>query len=169
MTTSYVLGVDPGLASTGWGLVRVDGSRVSHVAHGCLRTSPDDPEALRVGFLASGLRDVLRVYPYVRVVAVERWAHYRANEAGSDAHMKLGLAIGAALAACALQGVGVEQSNDAQGWRRAIGLGRSATKAEAQERVRMVLGLREVVRPVHASDALGVALAAGGALRSGVG
>ena len=152
-----VLGLDPGIAPTGWGIVRRDGTRTVHLAHGVLKTDPDAADHARAVQLALGLATVLRDHR-PDVVAIERWVHY--GQSATVAAHTLGHVIGALFTACSVAGVPTVSTSRAQDWRTALGLSRSATKAQAQERVRAALGLRDVVRPQHASDALAVAIVA---------
>lgn len=154
---SLILGLDPGLAPTGWGLVRRDGCRTAYVAHGVLRTDPAADDHARVQELARGLSELLAARR-PDLVAIERWVHYGQSES-TQAH-GLGLVIGALVAAAGSLGVPTVSLSRAQDWRTALGLPRDATKAQAQERVRVVLGLAAPVRPQHASDALAVAVVA---------
>ena len=52
---TLILGLDPGLARTGWGLVRAEGSRLSHVGHGAIETRAADPLARRLSLLHMAL------------------------------------------------------------------------------------------------------------------
>ena len=54
-----ILGLDPGLAATGWGVIRSEGNRLSHMAHGTVRTLPTDPLAVRLASLYEGLMVVI--------------------------------------------------------------------------------------------------------------
>jgi crossover junction endodeoxyribonuclease RuvC len=56
----FIMGVDPGTAITGYGLVRYNGSRFSLVECGCIRTSPDSPMCERLQTLYRGLSDIMR-------------------------------------------------------------------------------------------------------------
>lgn len=55
-----ILGLDPGLARTGWGLIGVEGSRIVHLAHGAVTTAAADPLPLRLKQLAEALADIVR-------------------------------------------------------------------------------------------------------------
>lgn len=160
MVARCVLGIDPGLASTGWAIVeRSSSTAIRLVGHGCIRTEANADDIARLAIIASSIADALRGNHSVSTVAMERWSRYRANEAGTDAHFKLGLACGACAAACSQSSVAVVSRLDAQGWRRAIGLDRAASKSDVQRRVQAILRLREVIRPQHASDAAAIAIA----------
>lgn len=153
-----VLGIDPGLASLGWAVVERDGARPCLVAAGCFTTEPTDGSDLaRVGLLSDRVAELLATYRPA-LVATEAWCHY-GQSATTQAHA-LGMVLGAIRATCRPMGVRHDEGERAQGWRTALGLPRTASKAECQERVRAVLGLAKVIRPSHASDAAAVAIVA---------
>jgi crossover junction endodeoxyribonuclease RuvC len=54
-----VIGIDPGLAATGWGVVQFDGSRFIHVGHGVVKTDPDTPLPLRLLKIYTEIRKLL--------------------------------------------------------------------------------------------------------------
>lgn len=151
-------GVDPGLASCGWGVVLRDGSRLTHVAHGCIVTAPDEGDEHERAVMVGAAVRSLMVDHGADMLAIERWVYY-AGAATTQAHT-LGLVLGAIRAAVVSTGLPVATTHRAQDWRTALGLSTGATKAAAQERVRVVLGLAKVARPQHASDALAVAIVA---------
>jgi len=54
-----VIGLDPGLRKTGWGVIEQDGNRLRHIAHGSIRTDADQSTAERLRTLHDGLAQVL--------------------------------------------------------------------------------------------------------------
>lgn len=153
-----VLGLDPGIASLGWAVVRVDGRETRLRASGCIETSPRDGDDLaRVDLIACEVGDLLLGWS-LDLVATEAWVHY--GQSDSTAAHTMGLVIGAIRTVCRSAGVRHVEGPRAQGWRTALGLKATATKPEAQERVRLLLGLAAPVRPQHASDAAAVAIVA---------
>jgi crossover junction endodeoxyribonuclease RuvC len=158
----YVLGIDPGLASTGLGLVhRNAAGRLRHVHHQVIATRPGAGAPGETWDRAKGIaRAVYEVWcEHAPAVAIESWAHYGEHPT-TQAHA-LGLVIGAILGALPAS-ARVLEAGRAQDWRRAIGLAPTATKAEVQERVGRLLGLAELPRPQHAADALAVAIVTAG-------
>lgn len=159
-----VLGIDPGLASCGWGIVRRTPSRLQHIAHGCVTSKPDDgTDYERARELVSRLWDEVwqALFPVgdaptveTLPIAFEGWAAY-GLPTGQQAH-QVGLVIGCLLA----QPGRVECVGRAQDWRVAIGLRRDASKSDVATRVRAVLGMARVPTPEHAADALAVAIVA---------
>lgn len=59
---TLILGLDPGLARTGWGLVLAEGNRLSHMGHGAIATSASEPLAARLGKLHAGLCALLAAH-----------------------------------------------------------------------------------------------------------
>lgn len=157
------LGVDPGLASLGWGLVWARGHALEHLAHGVIRTTPDHgPDHHRAVLLARELVHQVRRASCPRPVlaSIEQWAWY--GEGSGQASHAMGLAIGAVCTALEGVGIPVEVARRAQDWRHRLGLKTTASKAEVAERVRVLLRLAAVPRPEHAADALALAVVATG-------
>jgi crossover junction endodeoxyribonuclease RuvC len=146
-----IIGVDPGLRRTGWGLVEVDGSRLRHLAHGVVAPSPDLPLAERLLILFTEL---------VRLAG-----EHRATEAAVEAtfvnkdpvaSLKLGHARGAALLAMASAGLGVGEYAPNKVKKSVVGAGH-ADKVQIKAMVEILLG-RPGVASADAADALAVAI-----------
>jgi crossover junction endodeoxyribonuclease RuvC len=99
-----ILGVDPGLQKTGWGVVRAQGSSLSHVASGVLKTQPADPLCMRLAHLHREMTRIILLY-HPQQAAIEE-TFVNGNPASA---LKLGQARGALLAALALQGLDVQE------------------------------------------------------------
>lgn len=147
-----ILGIDPGLANTGWGVVAQKGPRLSCVAYGCVSTKADQPLAERL----------LKIHDQMAAV-VER---FRPSFAGVEtvwfgqnvsAAFGTGQARGAALVACAEGGLEVGEFTPRQIKLTVVGTG-SAEKEQVQYMVRQLLGLEDVPKPDHAADALAAAV-----------
>ena len=148
-----VLGVDPGLRCTGFGLIEVDGPRMHYLASGTIRTS-DAPTAdlpSRIGTLFSGLGEVITRYqPEVAAVEI---VFVNVNP---QATLKLGQARGACLSALTQAGLSVHEYTALQMKQAVAGHGKAA-KAQVQEMVRRLLHLPGLPGP-DAADALGLAI-----------
>ncbi|WP_276917018.1 crossover junction endodeoxyribonuclease RuvC [Parvibacter caecicola] len=147
-----ILGIDPGLAHTGWGVVEQRGARLSCVAYGCVATGADTPLAERL----------LKVHHQIGAV-IER---FRPSCVGIEtvwfgqnvtAAFATGQARGAALVACAEMGLSVGEYAPNQIKMAVVGEG-AADKAQVQYMVRQLLGLPSVPEPDHAADALAAAI-----------
>jgi crossover junction endodeoxyribonuclease RuvC len=148
-----VLGVDPGTATTGYGVVaRAGDGAVSLVECGIVRTQPTSPLATRLRAIFEGVVEVIeRADP--DVVAVES-AFYAKN---ARTALVLGHARGAILLAATLRDLPVAEYAPAAVKSAVAGTGR-ATKEQIQFMVQRLLRLREPPRPADAADAVAIAL-----------
>jgi len=147
-----VLGIDPGTASTGWGVVELDGNRLRSRGHGCIVTSAKDPSHVRLRRIHDEARLLLRRFK-PDVVAIE--------ELFVNVNVKTALAVGQArgvliLAACDMEVAPFEYS-PLQIKMSVTGYGR-ASKLQVQEMTKVLLGLDRIPQPDHAADALAVAI-----------
>ncbi|MDD6289914.1 MAG: crossover junction endodeoxyribonuclease RuvC [Eggerthellales bacterium] len=147
-----VLGIDPGLANTGWGVVRQSGSRLDCVAYGCTATSADDPLELRLGKIHQQIDAVIRRFQPTCCGIETVWFGQNITAAFAT-----GQARGAALVACAQHGVQVGEYTPRQIKLAVVGTG-TAEKDQVQYMVKQLLGLGEAPRPDHAADALAAAI-----------
>ena len=99
-----ILGLDPGLRHTGWGIITIAGARLSHVAHGVI--SPDDkaPFAIRLLTLFDAITEVIAQYAPDEAAVEETFLNSNA-----DSTLKLGHARAAALIAPAKAGLPVAE------------------------------------------------------------
>jgi crossover junction endodeoxyribonuclease RuvC len=149
MTT--VLGLDPGTRHFGWGVVRRQGTRVVHVAHGIAHADERLSLGRRLVAIEAALVEVLREHAPDEV-SVE--AIFFAKDAQAAA--KLGHARGVALLVCARAGLEVHEYPPARVKLAVTGSGR-ADKPQVAQMVRVFLGLATL--PVaDAADALAIAL-----------
>ena len=149
--TEIILGIDPGLNHTGWGVVLRDGARLSYVASGTLHTKPATSTAERLCELHNGLQVVVDTYK-PQFVAVE--AVYVNQNARTS--LVLGQARGIALLVPALAGLPVAEYTPSEIKKAIVGTG----KAEKDQVGYMVKALLPLAKPdtADAADALGVAL-----------
>lgn len=146
------LGIDPGTAILGYGLVKSTGNRLSMVDYGCIRSSPRDGLAERLAGLYDAVRDVIEARR-PEVVAVEELFFNR----NAKTALAVGQARGVVLLAAAHAGVPVAEYTPLEVKMAVTGYGR-AEKEQVQAMVRILLGLAEVPRPDDAADALAVAI-----------
>jgi crossover junction endodeoxyribonuclease RuvC len=152
-TFRLVLGIDPGSAVTGYGLLRVAPRRMEALEYGAFNLSRQKlPLPSRLRSIFEGLEELLaRTVP--DVIAVESiFTHANVQSA-----LKLAHARGVVLLAAARAGVEVREYTPRQVKMGAVGHG-GAEKLQVQEMVRRRLGLPEGVLPLDATDALAVAL-----------
>ncbi|MEE2890041.1 MAG: crossover junction endodeoxyribonuclease RuvC [Planctomycetota bacterium] len=147
-----VLGIDPGLAKMGWGVIEVDGAGFSLVEFGSLRTSTDLSHSERL----------LSVYLEVKKVVVEFEPDIAAVEEvfhGKNARSALlaGEGRAASILACSLAEIRVVELAATVVKLGVTGNGQ-ASKQQVQAMVQRILGLSEPPRPVDAADALAIAI-----------
>ena len=147
-----LIGIDPGLAATGWGVVRFDGSRFFHVAHGVVRTDSSSSLSARLLDIHSAVRKVLVKYKPAEAGVEDLFFSRNASSAMQVAHAR-----GVVLLALGQKGIPVECYSPQHVKQAVIGRGR-ADKDQVQRLVGVVLGLDEVPSPDHAADALAVAI-----------
>jgi len=147
-----VLGVDPGTAAVGYGLVDVDGASLREVAHGCLTTSSALSLPERLLLVHDGIADLIARYA-PGVLAVER-IYFQSN---AQTAVAVGHARGVILLAAARAGIPVVEATPNEVKQAVTGHG-AADKRQVQRMVRTVLGLASEPRPDDAADALAVAI-----------
>ena len=147
-----VLGIDPGTAALGYGIVESTRGRVREVDHGCLETSPDTslPERL---LAIHALVDELISSHRPDLLAVERLFFSRNVQTAFG----VGQARGVVLLAAAQHGIPVREATPNEVKSAIAGYG-AADKEQVQRMVQMVLGMPERPRPDDAADALAIAV-----------
>jgi crossover junction endodeoxyribonuclease RuvC len=147
-----VLGIDPGTAACGYGLIHESGGRLRAIDHGYWRTGAGERPELRLKRIFDGVLDLVEEHVPDAVVIEESFV-------GADARtaLSVGQARGAVLVACASAGVECAEYAPARVKQAVCGYGR-AEKAQVQRMVRAILGLDALPTPNHAADALAVAI-----------
>jgi crossover junction endodeoxyribonuclease RuvC len=146
-----LLGIDPGLRFTGWGLIEVDGNRLRHRADGVIATDAADSVPGRLRVLHDALAALLAEHRPDEAAVEETYV----NRNGATT-LKLGYARGVALLAPALAGVPVTEYAAKSVKLAVVGTG-GADKAQVQMMVRRLLP-GAILRRSDASDALAVAI-----------
>lgn len=147
-----VLGIDPGTATMGFGVVAVAGTTLVPVTYGVIRTPASQPPALRLASIYRDLQELLRRYR-PQAMAVERL--FLQKNRSSALHV--GQARGVALLAAAQAGLPVYEYAPHEVKQAVVGYGR-ASKAQVQRMVQALLGLARPPVPDDAADALAVAV-----------
>ncbi|MEO5339945.1 MAG: crossover junction endodeoxyribonuclease RuvC [Magnetococcus sp. MYC-9] len=146
-----VIGIDPGTITTGWGIVEAHGSRLRHVANGCIRTQPGESLPTRLGKIFADLSRIITEHQPQEAVIEEVFVSHNVQSA-----LKLGHARGVAIAAANQQGLPIHEYTAMQVKKTVVGYGR-AEKGQMQEMVRILLCMGRTA-PQDAADALGVAI-----------
>lgn len=147
-----ILGIDPGLATIGFGVVRSERGKLTHIRHGAVTTPAGMPLPQR---LLSIARDITELFETFRpdVMAVEELFFSKNVTTGlTVAHGR-----GVILMTAARETVPVFEYKPMQVKQAVVGYG-AAEKKQVMEMTRHVLGLDAVPRPDDAADALGVAI-----------
>ena len=147
-----ILGVDPGTARLGYGIVESLGGDVEAMVYGVLETAPAEPMPRRLVELYEGLTQVITEFR-PDAVAVEKLFFSR----NVTTALTVGQARGVVLLAAALAGLPIAEYTPAEVKQSVSGYG-NADKSQMQEMVRVVLNLDHLPRPDDAADALAVAL-----------
>jgi crossover junction endodeoxyribonuclease RuvC len=147
-----VLGIDPGTARTGYGIVVREGSKLEMLDYGCYETTNDRPLHERLLLIHEGLTDIIESHR-PEAVGVER-LFFNKNVQTAFA---VGQARGVVLLAAAQHGLPVYEFGPHEVKQAVTGYGR-APKDQVQHMVQMVLAMKELPRPDDAADALAVAV-----------
>jgi crossover junction endodeoxyribonuclease RuvC len=147
-----VLGIDPGTAACGYGIVHESGGRLRATCHGWWRTRARERPDRRLRTIFDGVQELIREHGPDAVALEESYV-------GADARIALsvGQARGAVLVAASVAGVECVEYAPARVKQVVCGYGR-AEKDQVQRMVKAILGLDELPRPDHAADALAVAI-----------
>ncbi len=147
-----ILGIDPGLAHTGWGVVETRKGLCRARAYGCVTTQAADAIDRRLGAIFSEITRVITTY-HPSQLAIEQ-IFFGENERSAIATAQ---ARGAAIVACAQAGLSVGEYTPMQIKQSVVGTG-AADKYQVIYMVRNILALDHDPHPDHAADALAAAI-----------
>ncbi len=147
-----VVGIDPGIARTGYGVLELFQNSYRVVAYDCIYTPADASLTQRLHLLYSQLTSVLQTYQVAEVAVEQLFFNRNVSTA-----LVVGQARGVALLAAAQAGAAVFEYTPPQVKQATTGRGR-ASKEQVQFMVRAILGLREAPKPDDVADALAVAI-----------
>ncbi len=147
-----VIGIDPGYAIVGWGVVEYSGNRFAPVGYGALMTDKDTPFEQRLVEIYAGVQDVLQRYR-PEALALEK-LFYQHNQ---TTVIGVAEARGVILLAAAQAGVPVYEYTPMQVKQAVTGYGK-AVKRQIQEMTRMLLKLPAIPKPDDTADALAMAV-----------
>ena len=147
-----MLGIDPGIAVTGYGVVEEESRKLVLIGWGTINTSSQLDFSQRLGRLFQGVNDLIKNYKPEAVAVEEPFLARNVRMA-----LNVGQARGVAILAGVNAGLGVASYTPLQVKQAVVGYGR-AEKEQVQEMVKRLLNVKEVPRPDHAADALGLAI-----------
>ena len=147
-----VLGIDPGLATMGWGVIESDGYRDRLIQYGALETYPRDTFPTRLGSLYTGVKGLLNTFKPDEIAFEELFFSKNITTG-----IQVAGARGVALAACQAYTDKLYEYTPMQIKQAVVGYG-GADKHQVQMMVRMLLGISETPRPDDAADAVACAI-----------
>ncbi|MGI6050534.1 MAG: crossover junction endodeoxyribonuclease RuvC [Acetivibrionales bacterium] len=147
-----IIGIDPGFAITGFGILDYTGNKFSMVDVGVLRTAADIELSKRLLILFDAIEELLEKYR-PEVMAVEE-LFFNTNVKTA---IKVGHGRGVALLTAAKAGIDVYEYTPLQVKQAVVGYGR-AKKEQVQQMVKVLLNLEKIPKPDDAADALAVAI-----------
>lgn len=146
-----LIGLDPGLQRTGWGVIVMAGNRLSHVAHGTIAPSTDLPLAERLLRIHDGLMAAIKLHRPESAAVEETFVNVNPTST-----LKLGVARGVALLVPAIAGLDVAEYQPAEVKKSIVGTG-GADKKQVQAMVQRLLPGIEI-KGADAADALAIAI-----------
>ena len=147
-----IMGIDPGLAETGYGFIEVEKDRYKHISHGSISTSQDLTTGKRLQIIYNSLKELIE--------------KHKPDEAGIESlffakNISSAIPVAQARGTCllCLENLGIEsyEYSPQQIKLAIVGHGR-AEKKQVQNLVAFLLGLKEIPKPDHASDALAASI-----------
>lgn len=156
-----ILGLDPGTAVTGWGVIEYAGDKSRLVDHGTIVTSAADPAHERLQIIYRQLLEIIDRYQPQEAAIEELFGGVNLKTA-----LAVGQARGVIVLACTEGGARPFDYTPLSIKQAVVGYGR-ASKVQVQQMVKVLLGLSKLPKPDHAADALGVAICHAHSRRTG--
>jgi len=147
-----ILGIDPGLATMGWGVLDHEANKSALVQCGAVITTPDMPLYRRLHHIFLGVKELIVTYRPDEIVFEELFFGKNITTA-----MNVSAARGVALCACAETGLPMYEYTPMQIKQAVTGYG-GADKMQVQQMVKLMLNLEKIIRPDDAADAVAAAL-----------
>jgi crossover junction endodeoxyribonuclease RuvC len=148
---TLILGIDPGLRFTGYGLIKADKGRLAHVANGTIKIGEKLPMPERLAAIHRGLAKVLEEYSPAEAAIEETFVNMNPSST-----LRLGQARGVAILTPGLYGVPVAEYSPNLVKKSVVGLGH-AGKDQIEMMVGVLLG-KPKIDSEHAADALAIAI-----------
>jgi len=147
-----ILGIDPGLNNTGYGLIRYEKKKIELVDYGCILTYKKDTFGLRIKTIYYKIKELIEKHNPHEVVIEEIFFNKNVRSAltVSKVHGMVAITV-------ALMGLELYEYTPLQIKQATVGNGR-AEKHQVQSMVKVLLNLSEIPQPDHAADALAVAI-----------
>jgi crossover junction endodeoxyribonuclease RuvC len=147
-----ILAIDPGTATTGFGVISYEGNRFKIKDYGVISTESKTPSELRLQQIYDGIKRLITHY---------KPDHFAVEQLFFNTNVRTALAVGQARGVCMLaaanEGLAVYEYTPLQVKQSVVGYGR-ADKAQVQQMVKAILNLSEIPKPDDAADALALAI-----------
>lgn len=147
-----VIGIDPGLATVGFGVIRTEEGIITPVSYGCIRTSSKKQTPLRLVEIYDEVKLLFEKY-FPEIIAVER-LFFNKNVTNA---MSVSEARGVIFLAAQQRNIPIFEYTPNQVKQAITGSGR-ADKKQVQDMIKKILGLSEIPEPDDAADGLSIAL-----------
>jgi len=147
-----ILGVDPGIAATGWGVIEAEGSKISLIDYGYIKTLPSDTPGHRLLIIHNTLNDIIERYKPDQASIEDIF--FSRNKLSA---IPVAQAKGVILLIMEQKDLKTFVYTPLQIKQALTGNGR-AEKEQVQEMVKLILGLKNKIKPDHAADALAAAI-----------
>ena len=147
-----ILGIDPGLATLGWGVIEAEGGRQRLINYGCILTTPQQRLPERLKQISEDMRDLLTLYQPDEIAFEELFFAKNVTTA-----FTVGAARGVSIAACAAYTDRLFEYTPMQVKQAIVGYGK-AEKQQIQQMVKLLLKMDHIAKPDDAADAIAIAL-----------
>jgi crossover junction endodeoxyribonuclease RuvC len=147
-----VIGIDPGTATTGYGVVEIQADQIRYVAHGCITTPAKTDLYLRLDTISKAVAKLIKEHKPSRMAVEEIYFFKNISSAVSVAHAR-----GVVLQTATNHKVKVIGYTPLQVKQALTGYGK-ADKQQIQKMVKMILGMKDIAKPDDAADALAIAI-----------
>ena len=151
-TGSIIIGIDPGTKITGYGVIEACGIKQQPIDYGCIRPPSEASAPDKYLVIYNGIDHLLEKYRPTAVAVETQFVYKNVQSA-----MKLGMARGVILLACAKRKIPVFEYAPTKAKLAVVGTG-SASKEQVQKMVQMLLELDKAPEPEDAADALALAI-----------
>ncbi len=148
-----ILGIDPGIARMGWGVVEDTKQNTRAIDYGCVETAKDTPHAERLLILHKALIKFLQKYKPERVAVEQLFFSKNVKTA-----LQVGEARGVIMLTCEMERVPVVEISPKEVKVALTGYGQ-ADKRQMQKMIQLILKLKTIPKPDDAADALAIAIA----------
>lgn len=150
-----ILGIDPGIAITGFAVLDCDGAQRTLVTYGVIRTPEGMPLAERLVLLRTDIKTVIERYPGIHTVGIEELFFAK----NAKTAFMVGQARGVLLCTLAEAHIPIQEFKPVEVKSLVVGHGQ-AKKTDVQRMIQLIFGLATIPQPDDAADAIAIALSA---------